>query len=219
MQIFLNLNGKTILFEINPDSNISEIYKSFNINPKKNYITCESKLLSDDSDLSMMDYKTLYINSRILGGKGGFGSQLKGRKRTKKQTKNFDSCRDLQGRRLKIVNQERMIKNYNENKKQEQETIDAYNKKQKPLSAYKQMKIQEKNKKIMEKKHKYYEDHDKILYNIEKSFNILKKRRLMHKDKQILKKDKGENDKLLKKEIKKIRKTKKEKDLMDLILS
>jgi len=42
----------------------------------------------------------------ILGGKGGFGAQLRGATATAKTT-NFDSCRDLRGRRLRDVVAER----------------------------------------------------------------------------------------------------------------
>ncbi|KAH0487224.1 MAG: hypothetical protein KVP17_003636 [Porospora cf. gigantea B] len=41
------------------------------------------------------------IRGRLPGGKGGFGSLLKGQKGGKKKTTNFDSCRDLYGRRVR----------------------------------------------------------------------------------------------------------------------
>lgn len=46
------------------------------------------------------------VRSGIIGGKGGFGTLLKGQSRQAgaKATTNFDACRDLQGRRLKHVN-------------------------------------------------------------------------------------------------------------------
>lgn len=48
---------------------------------------------------------TLYVTPRLLGGKGGFGSQLRaagGRMSSGKAT-NVDSCRDLSGRRLGTI--------------------------------------------------------------------------------------------------------------------
>ena len=46
------------------------------------------------------------VKIRALGGKGGFGANLKslGGRMNKKQTTNFDACRDLSGRRLRSVN-------------------------------------------------------------------------------------------------------------------
>lgn len=46
------------------------------------------------------------LSIRMIGGKGGFGSMLRaqgGRMNAQKST-NFDACRDLQGRRVKDVN-------------------------------------------------------------------------------------------------------------------
>lgn len=46
------------------------------------------------------------LTVRMFGGKGGFGSMLRaqgGRMNAQKST-NFDACRDLQGRRVKAVN-------------------------------------------------------------------------------------------------------------------
>jgi len=52
----------------------------------------------------------LHVTARhrvgILGGKGGFGAQLRGATASAKTT-NFDSCRDLRGRRLRDVVAER----------------------------------------------------------------------------------------------------------------
>jgi hypothetical protein len=47
----------------------------------------------------------LSLSLRLLGGKGGFGSELRkmGARLAAKKTTNFDSCRDLSGRRLKTV--------------------------------------------------------------------------------------------------------------------
>jgi ElaB/YqjD/DUF883 family membrane-anchored ribosome-binding protein len=47
----------------------------------------------------------VFIRGLLLGGKGGFGANLRrqgGRMRVKKTT-NFDACRDLSGRRIKTV--------------------------------------------------------------------------------------------------------------------
>lgn len=41
------------------------------------------------------------VSSKLVGGKGGFGTLLKGQRGAKRKTKNFDACRDLSGRRIR----------------------------------------------------------------------------------------------------------------------
>jgi hypothetical protein len=51
---------------------------------------------------------------RLRGGKGGFGSLLRGAatKAGQKKTSNFDACRDMSGRRLRHVNAEKRLKEW-----------------------------------------------------------------------------------------------------------
>lgn len=51
---------------------------------------------------------------RLRGGKGGFGSLLRGAatKAGQKKTSNFDACRDMSGRRLRHVNAEKKLKEW-----------------------------------------------------------------------------------------------------------
>lgn len=51
----------------------------------------------------------LFFRRALPGGKGGFGALLKGSSGTKKTT-NFDSCRDLHGRRLRDVRREQSLR-------------------------------------------------------------------------------------------------------------
>ncbi|GBG79407.1 hypothetical protein CBR_g29554 [Chara braunii] len=57
---------------------------------------------------------------RLLGGKGGFGSLLRGAatKAGQKKTTNFDACRDMSGRRLRHVNAEKKLKEWQRDGKQ-----------------------------------------------------------------------------------------------------
>jgi hypothetical protein len=59
-----------------------------------------SSLQADGSSLI-----TLRLTPRLLGGKGGFGSQLRaaGGRMSSQKTSNNDSCRDLSGRRLNTI--------------------------------------------------------------------------------------------------------------------
>lgn len=62
-----------------------------------------------DSTSSFTDFDgeflPLRISPKLLGGKGGFGSQLRaaGGRMSSQKTSNNDSCRDLSGRRLSTV--------------------------------------------------------------------------------------------------------------------
>lgn len=59
---------------------------------------------------------SIRTKSRLLGGKGGFGTLLKsqGRGSGVKQTTDFGACRDLQGRRLRHVNDEIKLRKWRE---------------------------------------------------------------------------------------------------------
>jgi hypothetical protein len=49
------------------------------------------------------------VGDGVLGGKGGFGASLKAAAKGKKTT-NFGMCRDLNGRRLRHVNDEMRLR-------------------------------------------------------------------------------------------------------------
>ena len=63
--------------------------------------TIES-LHSEDGESQLV---TLRLTPLVLGGKGGFGSQLRaaGGRMSSQKTSNNDSCRDLNGRRLSTI--------------------------------------------------------------------------------------------------------------------
>ena len=67
--------------------------------------------------------------SSIRGGKGGFGTLLKGQSRQAgaKMTTDFGACRDLQGRRLRHVNDEIKLRKWRERQRKEAagEKVDA----------------------------------------------------------------------------------------------
>jgi hypothetical protein len=61
--------------------------------------------LHSDDGISTANFVTLRLTPRLLGGKGGFGSQLRaaGGRMSSQKTNNNDSCRDLSGRRLSTL--------------------------------------------------------------------------------------------------------------------
>ena len=56
----------------------------------------------------------IYVSLRLVGGKGGFGSQLRAAKNRvgQKKTENFSACRDLNGRRLRHVEAEKKLQDW-----------------------------------------------------------------------------------------------------------
>jgi hypothetical protein len=58
------------------------------------------------SAIDSLEFSTLFFTIPCRGGKGGFGTVLKsqGKRLAQKKSTNFESCRDLAGRRLKTVN-------------------------------------------------------------------------------------------------------------------
>ncbi|KAL6951930.1 hypothetical protein U1Q18_046491, partial [Sarracenia purpurea var. burkii] len=79
-----------------------------------------TKQLEDYSVLRPSDgircFPALHLLLRLRGGKGGFGSLLRGAatKAGQKKTNNFDACRDMSGRRLRHVNAEKKLEEWRE---------------------------------------------------------------------------------------------------------
>ncbi|MBA0688794.1 hypothetical protein Goari_006561 [Gossypium aridum] len=69
--------------------------------------------LKDDSVIFHPN-ATLNLSFSLLGGKGGFGSLLRGAatKAGQKKTSNFEACRDMSGRRLRHVNAEKRLEEW-----------------------------------------------------------------------------------------------------------
>jgi len=77
--------------------------------------------LSDS--LLISEFCSLSLNVRLVGGKGGFGALLRGAgaKAGAKKTTNYDDCRDLTGRRIRHVKNEKKLSEwYSTEKEREQ---------------------------------------------------------------------------------------------------
>ena len=61
---------------------------------------------------------------RLVGGKGGFGSMLRAIGAQIEKTTNREACRDLSGRRLRDINEEKRLKAYLEKQKEADEDPD-----------------------------------------------------------------------------------------------
>ena len=91
------------------------------------YIVYNGRLATDFDTLST---GSANITPRIVGGKGGFGSMLRAIGAQIEKTTNREACRDLSGRRLRDINEEKRLKLWIE-KEQERKESAAERKKKK----------------------------------------------------------------------------------------
>ncbi|XP_067204030.1 splicing regulator SDE2 [Linepithema humile] len=97
------------------------------------YILQNGRLLQDDAICS--DGDTTVV-PRLLGGKGGFGSMLRAIGAQIEKTTNREACRDLSGRRLRDINEEKRLKSWIEKQtKREKEAAERKKKKLEKLCA------------------------------------------------------------------------------------
>lgn len=68
------------------------------------HLLCEEDQLNDCVHVD--------VNIAFFGGKGGFGSMLRAIGAQIEKTTNREACRDLSGRRLRDINEEKRIKNW-----------------------------------------------------------------------------------------------------------
>uniref|UniRef100_A0A7N0UAW8 Uncharacterized protein n=1 Tax=Kalanchoe fedtschenkoi TaxID=63787 RepID=A0A7N0UAW8_KALFE len=84
------------------------------------YLVSQNRLLRPETlivaDPGTRLFPSVSLVARLLGGKGGFGSLLRGAatKAGHKKTNNFDACRDMSGRRLRHVNAEKKLEEWKE---------------------------------------------------------------------------------------------------------
>jgi hypothetical protein len=76
---------------------------------------------------SQFPFISVNVISSIRGGKGGFGTLLKGQSKQAgaKRTTDFGACRDLQGRRLRHVNDEIKLRKWREMQRRKQQGLPA----------------------------------------------------------------------------------------------
>ncbi len=102
--VLVRLCGKFYCFDNNVgDHLVTQIHHRFGLDPISYWIDQR-----DGND-------TVNIRLRLVGGKGGFGSQLRAqgnRMSSKKRAGNYEACRDLSGRRIRTVNQAKLISEY-----------------------------------------------------------------------------------------------------------
>jgi hypothetical protein len=103
MQIFVKLQGgrtRSLCFgsEAIPVSRLKQHIEDFEGIPcHEQRLACSQRELLDDAVLSGDEMFFVSLSLRVVGGKGGFGSLLRGApsKIGQKKTDNFDACRDI----------------------------------------------------------------------------------------------------------------------------
>lgn len=86
-----------------------------------------SQLLTGEAQMcfdgEVCGFSHFSINICLRGGKGGFGSLLRSQKNIGKKTDNFDSTRDLDGRRIRVAKKEERLEQWKEKKNDEEKLI------------------------------------------------------------------------------------------------
>uniref|UniRef100_A0A2M4BY25 Putative agap001314-pa-like protein n=1 Tax=Anopheles marajoara TaxID=58244 RepID=A0A2M4BY25_9DIPT len=124
------------------DDIVSAIEQWKGLAPADYYLTQSGRLIGDWHNVT--PHIPLRINERLLGGKGGFGSMLRAIGAQIEKTTNREACRDLCGRRLRDINEEKRLK--------------AYLEKQQNASEDERQKIQLKIDKLLAKPKHEFED-------------------------------------------------------------
>ncbi|XP_011634688.1 replication stress response regulator SDE2 [Pogonomyrmex barbatus] len=97
------------------------------------YILYNGRLVQDN-DICSNNHAV--VVPRLLGGKGGFGSMLRAIGAQIEKTTNREACRDLSGRRLRDINEEKRLKAWIEKQtKREKELVERKKKKLEKLCA------------------------------------------------------------------------------------
>lgn len=110
-----------------PLSIISSIFESIIPLPPHYYILGKAIISKKTNIASLCKDKqappSLSMHFGVVGGKGGFGSLLRGQAATKRKTTNFDASRDLRGKRIRNVNNEKKLREFLIKKHEDEEKI------------------------------------------------------------------------------------------------
>jgi len=121
LQFFVRLlDGKSLTLKFNSplaygDQIKQRIFEHTKIPTHLHRLICGGYQISDESSISQSD-ATVNLVLSLRGGKGGFGSLLRGAatQAGAKKTINFGACRDMNGQRLRHVIAEKMLEEWKE---------------------------------------------------------------------------------------------------------
>jgi len=102
-KLSLNVNSKMSIASIR-----QYISNETRMLPTDFYLLLNGKILSEN----IAQNGIVHVVPRILGGKGGFGSMLRAIGAQIEKTTNREACRDLSGRRLRDINEEKRVKDF-----------------------------------------------------------------------------------------------------------
>ncbi|XP_076097825.1 splicing regulator SDE2-like [Mytilus galloprovincialis] len=74
------------------------------------YLTCNGHIITEKAELE--NGQVYHVVPRLVGGKGGFGSMLRAIGAQIEKTTNHEACRDISGRRMRDVNNEKKLKEW-----------------------------------------------------------------------------------------------------------
>ncbi|KAL7298498.1 hypothetical protein TKK_0008278 [Trichogramma kaykai] len=125
-------NGQKRLIELKNSVSGVELmdilHQNFKISKDSFFLKCNGLLINEEDQIQNQD---VILMPRLLGGKGGFGSMLRAIGAQIEKTTNREACRDLSGRRLRDINEEKRLKAWLE--KQAQKKDDSEEKKKKKI--------------------------------------------------------------------------------------
>jgi len=120
------IHGRTLCIPISEATSLSLLKESIHriggVHPEDQRLLLNGNDLIDDKYQEAINQKADFLSIKFAlrggctGGKGGFGSLLRSAKSVKKTT-NYGSCRDLHGRRLRDVQNERRLTEWTEKEK------------------------------------------------------------------------------------------------------
>lgn len=108
---------------------IEAVSQVLNQSSNEFYLTQNGKIIrgadGDDDDDNHINWEysvgPICVHQRVFGGKGGFGSMLRAIGAQIEKTTNREACRDLSGRRLRDINEEKRLKDYLDKQKDRQD--------------------------------------------------------------------------------------------------
>lgn len=113
MQLLLEFINEIHSFELDhfDPLNLQYLFKKINPDISSEFLDFEITIHDD-----LLIFVKSQIKGELIGGKGGFGAQLRSLAKQKgaKRTTNFGACRDLSGRRLRHVNDEIILNKWKE---------------------------------------------------------------------------------------------------------
>ena len=127
-QLLVQNTKNSFFIHVSESITIEEIKQE--IERKEGIHSEEQVLLLDGKQLKVLEYALLKnlsiirVNLRLKGGKGGFGSLLRGQASTRRKITNFDASRDLKGRRIRNVNNHKKLIEFLKKKKTDDNIIE-----------------------------------------------------------------------------------------------